>query len=40
MYENHFDSAGDGCWVKDKQALRGVKVEGCRGDGCQPEPIH
>jgi len=40
MYENHFDSAGDGCWVKDKQALRGVKVEGCRGDGCTPEPIH
>jgi hypothetical protein len=40
MYENHFDSAGDGCWVKDKQALRGVKVEGCRGDGCKPDPIH
>ena len=39
MYENQFDSAGDGCWVKDKQGLRGVKVEGCRGDGCKPDPI-
>lgn len=40
VYENHFDSTSDGCWVKDKQALRGVKVEACRGDGCTPEPIH
>jgi hypothetical protein len=40
VYENHFDSTADGCWVKDKQALRGVKVEGCRGDGCTPEPLH
>jgi hypothetical protein len=40
VYENHFDSSGDGCWVKDKQALRGVKVEACRGDGCSPEPVH
>ena len=40
VYENHYDSTADGCWVKDKQALRGVKVEGCRGDGCTPEPLH
>jgi hypothetical protein len=40
VYENHFDSTADGCWVKEKQALRGVKVEACRGDGCKPEPIH
>jgi hypothetical protein len=40
VYENRYDSSADGCWAKDKQALRGVKVEGCRGDGCKPEPIH
>ncbi len=40
MYENHYDSVGDGCWVKDKQALRRVKVEACRGDGCTPEFFH
>jgi len=39
VYENSFDSSGEGCWLKDKQQLRGVKVEGCRGDGCTPEPI-
>jgi hypothetical protein len=39
MYENTFDSSVDGCWAKDKQALRGVKVEGCRGDGCTPQPL-
>ena len=39
MYENTFDSSVDGCWAKDKQQLRGVKVEGCRGDGCTPQPI-
>jgi len=40
VYENQYDSTADGCWVKDKQALRGVKIEGCRGDGCRPEPLH
>jgi len=40
MYENHYDSSADGCWVKDKQALRRVKVEACRGDGCTPEFFH
>ncbi|HTQ03724.1 MAG TPA: hypothetical protein VMI54_07695 [Polyangiaceae bacterium] len=40
MYENRYDSAGDGCWVKDQQALRRLEVEGCRGDGCTPEFFH
>jgi hypothetical protein len=39
-YENRYDSSADGCWVKDKQALRRVKVEACRGDGCTPESFH
>lgn len=39
VYENTYDSSADGCWLKEQQALRGVKVEGCRGDGCTPQPI-
>jgi len=37
VYENQFDSTGEGCWAKEKHALSGVKVEACRGDGCTPE---
>jgi len=37
VYDNHFDTTGDGCWAKDKHGLAGVKVEACRGDGCTPQ---
>ena len=34
-----FDTAGQGCWARDKQALVAMDVEGCRGEGCQVEPF-
>lgn len=40
VYAYRYDSTADGCWVNQKQALRGVKVEACRGERCTPEPIH
>jgi hypothetical protein len=39
MYENVFDSTGEGCWAKAQEKLAGVKVEACRGDGCTPKEI-
>jgi hypothetical protein len=34
-----FDSSGEGCWAKQKQALVAMDVEGCRGEGCTVEPF-
>jgi hypothetical protein len=39
LYENTFDTTGDGCWAKSQEKLAGVKVEACRGDGCSPKEI-
>jgi hypothetical protein len=39
MYENSFDTTGEGCWAKSQEKLAGVKVEACRGDGCSPKEI-
>jgi hypothetical protein len=39
MYENSFDTTGEGCWSKSQEKLAGVKVEACRGDGCSPKEI-
>jgi hypothetical protein len=37
VYDNHFDTTGDGCWAKSAHKLSALKVEACRGDGCTPE---
>ena len=34
-----FDTTAEGCWAKLPQALRGVDVEGCRGEKCVVEPF-
>ena len=34
-----FDTAPEGCWAKAPQALRGVDVEGCRGEKCAVQPF-
>lgn len=39
LYENAYDTTGEGCWAKSQEKLAGVKVEGCRGDGCTPKQI-
>jgi hypothetical protein len=39
VYENTFDTTPDGCWAKSQEKLAGVKVEGCRGDGCTPKQV-
>lgn len=39
MYENSYDTTAEGCWAKGPDKLAGVKVEGCRGDGCTPKEI-
>ena len=39
MYENSFDTTGEGCWAKSQEKLAGVKVEACRGDGCTPKEV-
>lgn len=39
MYENSFDTTGEGCWAKSQEKLAGVKVEACRGAGCTPKEI-
>lgn len=33
------DTTREGCWARHEQTLRGVDVEGCRGEGCQVEPF-
>jgi hypothetical protein len=39
VYENSFDTTAEGCWAKSQEKLAGVKVEGCRGDGCVPKQV-
>ena len=34
-----FDTSGEGCWAREKQALVAMDVEGCRGEGCTVEPF-
>lgn len=35
IYTVHHDTSADGCWGKQKAAVRNVEVEGCRARGCK-----
>jgi hypothetical protein len=38
-YDYEQDTTSEGCWAKTEAHARAVKVEGCRGRGCTPEPF-
>jgi hypothetical protein len=39
VYDYDQDTTSEGCWAKTESHPRDVKVEGCRGRGCTPEPF-
>jgi hypothetical protein len=34
-YRTRIDTAGDGCWAKQKTEIQKIDVEGCRAQGCK-----